>query len=191
MTRTLVEPRHLGAARLRWVMGLLGPSVRRAGSRPSFCLRWTDFRINMAKTYYLPTVAAIAVAPFTPIAPETDDPLTVEYLDYGVIGGLQITSLSYRPLTIEKVLVNDEFHPFLHALRGNGTFLCIGFPRCLLKYGDSFITVTHAAAAADHIRSLCYEKPIEQVQISTNLGDFAFEAGETLRERLTPHGRLD
>jgi len=145
----------------------------------------------MAKTYYLPTVAAIAVVTFTPFRRHTDDFLAVEYLDYGVLGGLQLTSLSPYPVMIERVLVNGEFRPFLHALRENGTFLCIGFPRRLAKYGDSFITITDAAAAADPIRALCYGKPVERVEISTNQGDFSFGIEKAIAKRLPFHGRLE
>ena len=148
----------------------------------------------MAKTYYLPTVAAIAVASFTLTdrRRQADEIIAVEYLDYGIMGGLQITSLTHRPLVIEKVFANNEFYPYLHALRGEGmdSFLCIGFPRRLLRFGDSFITITDAAAAADPIRLLCYGKPITGVNISTSFGDFAFEIGEILSDPLISHAKL-
>jgi len=141
----------------------------------------------MAKTYYLPTVAAVAVASFTPAGrpgqnDENDDLIAVEYLDYGIVSGLQITSLAYGPITIERVIVNSEFRPSLHALREGGPYLCIGFPRCLRKFGDSFFTLTHAPAAEEPIRSLCYGEPIRRLSVATGAGEFSFEIGETVRD---------
>lgn len=141
----------------------------------------------MAKSYYLPSAAAIAVAQFTPAycaanrRPQ-DEVLAVEYLDYGIIGGVQITSLSDRLLTVTDVVINDEFSLSLHAPceKGGGSYLCKGFPRHLPRFGHSFIMITDAPAAPDHIRSLCYGKPVTEVKVSTTAGDFTFNIAKVL-----------
>ena len=148
----------------------------------------------MHKTYYLPTAAALAVAFFTPVdcrasRRRTEEILAVEYLNYGVIGGVQITSFSRFPLSILSVLINNEFRPSLHAPREktHGAYLRKGLPRLLSGYGTSFITITDAPAAPDPIRALCYGKPITEVAISTDRGDFTFKIdGITSRTVMEP-----
>jgi hypothetical protein len=135
----------------------------------------------MAKTYYLPAASALAVAFFVPVERSADDEvLAVEYLNYGIIGGIQITSLSSTLVVVLNVLVNGEFAPSLHAPReeGRGAYLRRGFPRQLPEYGCSFITVTDAPAAPDHIRSLCYGKPVTEVEVFTSHGNFVFEMSD-------------
>ena len=39
--------------------------------------------------------------------------LAVDYLNYGVIGGVQISSLTDARITIKSVLINNEFYPSL------------------------------------------------------------------------------
>ena len=144
----------------------------------------------MAKTYYLPAAGALAVAFFIPTDSRADQRMTeqivaVEYLNYGIIGGVQITSLTHAPLTITNVLINNEFSPSFHAPReeGQGAYLRKGFPRCLPEYGCSFITITDAPAAPDHIRSLCYGKPVTEVEVFTNHGNFVFKIDEVVADR--------
>lgn len=144
-----------------------------------------DCAFKRREIYYLPAAAAVAVALFTPADHasnygQSDDILAVEYLNYGIIGGVQITSLAHSPITIIRVLINNEFCPSLHAPReeGCGDYLHRGFPRRLHGYGCSFITIADAPIAPSHIRSLCYGKPVTEVKICTDYGDFAFEIGE-------------
>jgi len=127
----------------------------------------------MAKTYYLPTATARTAIVLTPEQP--GEIIALEYLNYGIIGGIQITSLSSRPITINDIVINDEFRPSLHAPREKGNGLHRGFPRQLQGYGHSFITITDAPAAPDHIRSLCYGKPITRVMLLNDSGDFDFK----------------
>ncbi len=147
----------------------------------------------MQKTYYLPSAAALAFTLFTPAncganQRRTEEILAVEYLNYGVIGGVQITSLSHRPITVTSVLINNEFYPSLHAPREktNGASLLKGFPRRLCGYGTSFITITDAPAAPDPIRALCYGKPITEVAICTDRGDFTFRINEIMGDSDLP-----
>ena len=137
----------------------------------------------MAKTYYLPSAAALAVAFFNPANWQwKDEILAVEYFNYGVIGGVQITSLSCEPIVVTSVLINNEFCPSLHAPReeGRGDYLRKGFPRALPEYGYSFITITDAPAAPDHVRLLCYGKPVTEVMVFTNRGNFVFKIGDDI-----------
>ncbi len=133
-------------------------------------------------TYYLPTATALAVSLFVPARHSANrkgdgEILAIEYLDYGVIGGVQITSLARHPIAVTSVLINGEFTSSLCAPRETTgrAYLQQGFPRCLREYGDSFITITDAPAAPDAVRALCYGKPVSQVFISTDHGDFAYE----------------
>lgn len=140
----------------------------------------------MAKIYYLPTVAAIAAVSFTPTghAFPKEPIIAVEYVSYGIIGGLQITSLAEAAVTIREVFINNEFSTSLHAPQEEGreSLLSRGFPRLLPKFGDSFITITDAPGAPDAIRALCYGKPVTDVLVSTSLGDLAFKIGDDLAD---------
>ena len=140
----------------------------------------------MKKSYYLPSAAAMAIALFTASPPATnrkrqrDDVLAIEYLNYGIVGGVQITSLVRSSIIVRSVLINNEFTPSLHAPReeGRGAYLRKGFPRRLRGFGHSFIVITDAPAASHHVRSLCYGKPVTEVVVCTNRGDFVFKIGE-------------
>jgi hypothetical protein len=138
----------------------------------------------MKRSYYLPTESALAIALFTPSFPVTgrkqrDDIISVEYLNYGIIGGVQITSLARSSIIIKSALINNEFTPSLHAPReeGRGSYLRKRFPRRLRGFGSSFFVITDAPAS-DHLRGLCYGKPIDEVKVCTNRGDFAFKIDE-------------
>ena len=130
----------------------------------------------MAKSYYLPTATARTVIVLTPEQP--GEIIALEYLNYGIIGGVQITSLSKRPLTINDVVIDDEFRPSFHAPHAKGGGLHKGVPRQLPGYGHSFLAITDAPAAPDHVRSLCYGKPITRVAVFTDRGDFTFKIDE-------------
>lgn len=140
----------------------------------------------MAKYYYLPTAAAIAVASFVPVDQRhpQEPALALEYINYGIIAGLQITSLSDAPITIERVLINLEFLAVLHASReeGVGSFLRYGFPRRLSHFGDSFLLITAAPAAPDPVRELCYGKPVTEARISTKSGHLEFKIGDSFND---------
>ena len=138
-------------------------------------------------SYFFPSVparvAAMFDASFRPIKRRVVGKiLAVEYLNYGIVGGVQIFLITDARITIESILINDEFRPSLFAPYEEGTGACArrGLPRELCGYWASVIAITDAPTASPGIRSRCYGKPVMKVDVSTNRGDFVFQMGETI-----------
>lgn len=131
----------------------------------------------MPKFYYLPSATALRIETFNWArgTQMDDEPLAVEVLDYGVVGGVLITSFSAIRLQVRGITINREFAPSLCAGK-QGAFAKLKFPR-ELGYGASFLAITTAPAAPDSIRVRCYSKRPAEIVIWTDRGDHVFYGG--------------
>lgn len=132
----------------------------------------------MTKRFYQPTAQAQVVRLFAPREAreqwgESSEVFpAVEYLDYGIIGGIQITSLSKTPLSVTNIQVNTDFRPTLcvdrTGMRGKEIFQELIYP-VRITYGGSFFAITHAPIAKDWVKKRCYGDSITVITVSTDL----------------------
>lgn len=184
MTRTLADTPGLGVTQLRWVMGFLRPSVRRAGSRLLFFAPGRN-SIFMAQNYLLPFGTPSSVVPFRSVSGEALISATVQWqielCRHIYHSGLQVTLLKGEDLEIRELWLNDCFQPTLFASRTFSSMIdhedCgeqESLPIRLEKPFDFLYSVVHMDNVQGKVKELCYPDRIEEVKLITNAGTFRF-----------------
>lgn len=133
--------------------------------------------------YYLPAAEARIIRLFAPRGTGTEwtedheNLPAIEYLDYGIMGGIRITSLSRHSLSITGLQVNTDFRPSLYVDRtgcqGREIFRDISYPVTIV-YGESFFAITHAPVAKDWDKKCCYSKSVTAVTVSIGHGSHEY-----------------
>jgi len=122
-----------------------------------------------------PVRAAILFAP----ADDRHTEVAIQFLDYAIFTVLQLTCIAQVSLTVTDLIVNNEFHPLLVVGSLSERFSSLRLP-VQMSRGSSFGAVLQAPVSTA-VRPFCYPKVPKSLLLSTDHGDFVFDAGEVIR----------
>ena len=163
---------------------LSGPRDQCGGAAPYFCLcipRMDQARkrnsIEGRRRHAWPTAVRAVIL----FAPSDDRPAeaVVQFLDYSIFTVLQVTSIAQTPFTVSDLIVNGEFRPTLVVGSLSERFSPLRLP-VQMNSGSSFGAVLQAPVSTA-VLPFCYPKVPAFLLISTEHGDFVFDAGEIIR----------
>ena len=114
-------------------------------------------------------------------APSNDPPaeVVIQFLDYAIFTVLQLTCIAKTPFTVTDLIVNGEFRPALVVGSLSERFSPLRLP-VQINSGSSFGAVLQAPVSTAAL-PFCYPKVPASLLISTEHGDFVFNAGEIIR----------
>jgi len=127
--------------------------------------------------------AVRAVIWFTP-SDERRAEVVIQFLDYAIFTVLQLTCIAQTPFTVTDLVVNDEFRPSLVVGSLSERFSPLRLP-VQMNPGSSFGAVLQAPVSTA-LLPFCYPKVPASLLISTDHGDFVFNAGEIIRSDHIP-----
>jgi len=123
-----------------------------------------------------PTTVRAAI----PFAPSDNCPeVVVHFIDYAIFAVLQLTSIAKESFAVTDLIVNGEFRPVLAVANISDQFFPLRFP---IQMGEgSSLGAVLRAPATRIAASACYPKMPESLVVSTDHGDFTFNALELIR----------
>jgi len=127
--------------------------------------------------------AVRAVILFTP-SDDRPAEVVIQFLDYAIFTVLQLTCIAKAPFTVTDLIVNGEFRPALVVGSLSERFSPLRLP-VQMNSGSSFGAVLQAPISTAVI-PFCYPKVPASLLISTDHGDFVFNAGEIIRPDGSP-----